>query len=555
MTSYDNWSRESLIAKVLELEKPKKPSNPPSTSTPHSQRVKKQFTVTSYPRRKIALKFCYAGWDYNGLAYQSYPTPLPTVEGVLFDALAHLKLIDPEKGFEGCGWEKCGRTDRGVSAAGQVISLWVRSTLKEFEHGMGGESSATTETDIADSEKQLEDPILDDPSSVSLNGDDNFSFSNLDLSDISPPSSPKQSRPPPPPKPELRYIQIINSVLPPTIRIIAWSPVATDFSARYGCQYRHYKYFFNPAGLNISAMRDAASRLVGEHDFRNLCKLDASKQITMFRRVVKRVDIVPVEPDECGAGADVPPGSGYHNMHVLNLVGSAFLYHQVRHIMGILYLVGSGLEHPSLVTSLLNVDAEAGEHPHEGEGAMEYVSCKPIYYMADALPLLLWDCGYKEDDVNWMTDDGQVEGATPNPNPNGMEEDGRGFEKTFNVYQELYFIRERSLLRATMDSHFLATAAKYHAAGTPLHPTPRVSSSSSNSNPSPSLATSGGSGGKMRIPLGGGTFTRTGQYTPVLQRKRLEDIMIVNKRWAEGKGGRREARKEEEKEVPDGGDE
>lgn len=58
--------------------------------------------------------------------------PLLMVEDVLFEAFVKARLVD-ETGV----WivvEKRGRTDRGVqvSAAGQAISLWVRSALPEL---------------------------------------------------------------------------------------------------------------------------------------------------------------------------------------------------------------------------------------------------------------------------------------------------------------------------------------------------------------------------------------------------------------------------------------
>jgi hypothetical protein len=100
----------------------------PLTSTGQAKdKVAKTFDFSKHPRRKIALKFCYSGWEYSGLAHQIGPTPLPTVENVLFDAMVKAHLVDPATGLDGCGWERCGRTDRGVSAAGQVVSLWIRS--------------------------------------------------------------------------------------------------------------------------------------------------------------------------------------------------------------------------------------------------------------------------------------------------------------------------------------------------------------------------------------------------------------------------------------------
>src|SRR5271154_6354051 len=116
--NYDGWSREELVARLVQLDRPK-------THHPHIPSA--PFQISKYPRRKIAIKFSYSGWEYNGLAFQNTPTPLPTVEEVLFDAFARTRLVDRAGGYEGCGWERCGRTDRGVSAAGQVVSLWVRS--------------------------------------------------------------------------------------------------------------------------------------------------------------------------------------------------------------------------------------------------------------------------------------------------------------------------------------------------------------------------------------------------------------------------------------------
>ena len=50
---------------------------------------------------------------------------------------------------------------------------------------------------------------------------------------------------------ELPYMAMLNSVLPPTIRILAWCPdPPPNFDARFSCRERQYKYFFtNPAFL------------------------------------------------------------------------------------------------------------------------------------------------------------------------------------------------------------------------------------------------------------------------------------------------------------------
>ncbi|THV02664.1 tRNA pseudouridine synthase [Dendrothele bispora CBS 962.96] len=522
-TSYENWSKEELIARLNLLEsqnRARSPNNPPSskppkrTYSPLRNPPKREFHFGSYARRKIALKFCYSGWEYNGLAFQSAPTPLPTVESVLFDALVKARLIDPAAGPEGCDWEKCGRTDRGVSAAGQVISLWVRSAKEDRISGL--EEDRKTGTDPGSEGLKQVSLSEEEDSSVVEPLDDGFGSLDIDDSEdnlVPRPPSPKG------PRPELDYVSILNRILPETIRVLAWSPVAPTFSARFACKYRHYKYFFSSDHLDLTKMQDAASRLLGEHDFRNLCKLDPGKQITIFTRKVLHAEIVPVEDS---------PGT-----HVLNLIGTAFLYHQVRHIMAILFLVGRGHEQPAVVNSLLNV-SEGLEQPREGE-AIEVVSSKPEYQMADALPLMLWDCGYSEQDVHWLTDGYEpLDGKPAKP-----IEDGRG------IYHLLYSIHARSQVFSALNLHFLKAAAAYF-------PAPWATTSDG------TLGVRVGGGVTAEVPLGGGTSRKLSQYVPVLQRKRLDPVELANERWRNGKGFRREQRKAAAGvgyEEDDGGDE
>lgn len=50
---------------------------------------------------------------------------------------------------------------------------------------------------------------------------------------------------------ELSYCKMLNCLLPKDIRIIAWSPVKDDFSARFDCEFRTYKYWFPRGDLDI----------------------------------------------------------------------------------------------------------------------------------------------------------------------------------------------------------------------------------------------------------------------------------------------------------------
>jgi len=449
-------------------------------------------------------------------------TSLPTVEGVLFDAFVKARLIDPVAGFDGCGWEKCGRTDRGVSAAGQVISLWVRSALASGNSVTTAESphsaTPTPETVSRISSKHATDTI------PGLE----FAF---DEDDLDPTPLPNKLTSPKGTNPEHDYLSILNRLLPPTIRIIAWSPVVDKFSARFSCKYRHYKYFFSAdapgQNLDIDRMRAAASRLVGGHDFRNLCKLDPGKQITIFKRFVMRADIEPLHDYQ-------------DEMYVFNLIGNAFLYHQVRHIMAVLFLVGSGLEDPSVITALMNVEEglETTETRHGDElpPAVEVVDRKPEYQMADALPLLLWDCGYPEGDLSWRT--------TPSEDRCISRGNGIGNESGTELYQQLDAIRARSQVYTALNDHFLSAASAHHL------PPPSNQQIAQAAPLVPPM--------KLLIPLGGGTYKRTGQekYVPLLRRNRLDTVETANERWRLGKGFRRnERRKAAEDAVDDDGNE
>lgn len=529
----ETMARVDLVARINQLEdslkaaKAKIPSASEITrsgpSTP--RRAQKAFNFAEHPRRKIALKFTYDGSHYNGLEFQKTPTPLPTVEETLWEALVHTRLVDPEAGFDGVGWEKCGRTDRGVSGAGQVVSFWIRSALKKFataEHA----SSTTAQASVLPSSSTLPpgEAVVDTPEydGSGLEGD----FGGLSTWDEPStnnvvPSTHASVKDSESDDDELKYISNLNGILPPTIRVLAWSPVAPEFSARFACRYRHYKYFFVAHGVNIEAMRDGAARLLGEHDFRNLHKLDPAKQLTTFRRRILRAEINPVGDDKANA-----------KMFVFDLVGTAFLYNQVRHIMAILLLIGSGLEAPSLMTSLLNADPASPYPPFRpGEPTPQVVTTKPIYQMADALPLVLWECGYSDGDVTWRNDTGLADAAN-------MKTPQKASANS--LYQQLRSAHERSLIQAALNEHYLAAAAKHHPAPPeylPLLPD------------GPSVP----KGVVFGVPLGAGTQKDSATYIPVLERKRLDHVLVTNERWRSGKGARKAARQADE--AGEGGEE
>ncbi|GAA5926092.1 hypothetical protein JCM3775_005200 [Rhodotorula graminis] len=548
-------------------------------------------SLANAPKRHIALLFSYEGWAHSGLAYQpkGVYTPLPTVEGCLLDALEKSRLIEPieeSDGF-GCGFERCGRTDAGVSSSAQVVNLWVRSDLDdpmlERTRNLDPESVEARRHERATSRSRSR--------SRSNSASSSSSALSFDLSPRKPPSDV-----------EIPYITLINRHLPPSIRVHAWSPVSASFSSRFSCIWRHYKYFFSTSPslpllatarqfdfgaayravgypphaaaaasswqdrlgavdwhgleLDVDLMRDAVSRLVGEHDFRNFCKVDPPKQLAMHVRTVNSATIDKVD----GEGDD---------LYVLNLRGGAFLYNQVRHIVAVLFLVGARLEPPSIVDALLWTSDRTEDtiymHTPPPGVDREVLDRKPGYQMADDLPLILWQCGFNSSEFSWRTDNAtrpgdlapdverQLASAGLATDHNGRDRprvrEGDTFAKMFLDMNERY---TEYRLKALVLKHHLASFA--FLAPSPPPPPPAAigdPTASSLSAPSPRPPPSSASPSIRLTPLGAALHARTTSYTPLLLRPRSELPETLNARWAAGRGAQRMQRRRDNQDESD----
>ena len=193
----------------------------------------------------------------------------------------------------------------------------------------------------------------------------------------------------------------------------------------FSCTARSYRYFFHADSLNLAAMQAAADQLVGSHDFRNFCKIDPTMS-SHFTRKLTSIQVKACEqvPEDCvqatapwpcsqaawredalnssggrdvdeevdkaavavatanayGRGANLPltAAAALHPDILCELLihGNAFLYHQVRCMAAVLFLIGRGVEDVSLVARLLDVQATPN---------------KPQYAMAPEQPLVLYD--------------------------------------------------------------------------------------------------------------------------------------------------------------------
>ena len=344
----------------------------------------RRFDMSVWRLRHVALHVAYLGGAYHGFASQdpyresaaapartgskgggaaasaaaaaadTMPPPI-TVEGAVFGALQQACLI-PSR--EGAGYSRCGRTDRGVSAGGQIMALRLRSRARR-----SGDSV-----------------------------DDGGSW-------VRPDGLPNGGAPFPAPAEEHDYALLLNNLLPPDIRVLGWADVGPDFSARFSASLRTYRYFFTRRDLDLAAMANGAARLVGVHDFRNFAKIDITAAQNFTREVLSArivragsahaaATAFLASSGAAGAGAAAAAAAGTgddggsEETYYLEVKGRAFLWHQVRCMAAVLFLVGRRLEAPSIVDYLLDIAA---------------CPARPQYTMAPEAPLCLQHCGFGEE--------------------------------------------------------------------------------------------------------------------------------------------------------------
>lgn len=326
MRSEQNKSSDEL-AVVEKLDSPNK-----EKSKSEKKRRKVEFDFSKYRQRHIAFQLQYDGSEYGGFSDSDV---VATIEGHLFEALKKTRLIEERK--SSC-YSRCGRTDKGVSALGQLVAFNLRSSIPKR---------------ISDSSipKHPCDAVLEDSPPAASS------------------SEPQESTPAAKEFYEMDYCNMINNALPPDIRVLGWTEVADGFSARFSATYRTYRYFFVKKDLDILAMQKAASFLIGNHDFRNLCKMDVAN-VANFCREIYSATI------ECFIENTTVPSQSVWKFEVK---GVAFLWHMVRCIVAVLFMVGENGEHPEIMKQLLDTTTNPS---------------KPQYMMAPERPLVLHECGY-----------------------------------------------------------------------------------------------------------------------------------------------------------------
>ena len=145
-----------------------------------------------------------------------------------------------------------------------------------------------------------------------------------------------------------RYSDLLNSLLPSTIRILESVEIKDDWHACYSAIYRHYRYVINNSKLpnlfidnwswhryqkvlDESLMSNASMRMKGEHDFFAFQKSGSNRRNSITK--IKNIDIKRVE-----------------DLILIDIKATGFLYGMVRLIVGQLVLVGEKKISPDTFT-------------------------------------------------------------------------------------------------------------------------------------------------------------------------------------------------------------
>lgn len=184
----NSLSKEQLIEKVRSLQAHNQQLKN-IISKQNQNEMMKNNQQKKFDFSKCNFRHILLKFYYLGWNYHGYAAQEDTDNTIEHHIFKALTKTCLIKDRSSSNYHRCGRTDKGVSSFGQTISIDVRSKLPKGQQHM------------------------------------------LDY--------------------EIDYCVILNKVLPPDIHCISWCPADENYSARFNCTSRTYKYFFPKGNLNI----------------------------------------------------------------------------------------------------------------------------------------------------------------------------------------------------------------------------------------------------------------------------------------------------------------
>jgi tRNA pseudouridine38-40 synthase len=158
------------------------------------------------------------------------------------------------------------------------------------------------------------------------------------------------------PIPAQNLVKALNDILPPSIRVLDATEASLDFHARKSAHAKTYRYrmyrdavcppflaryvWHYPYPLEEDTMRQAASYVLGEHDFTSFAAVDSERgredeTISNVRQIF--------QSSWERAGEEL----------VYTVRGNGFLHHMVRNLVGTFVLVGKGTLRPQSIADIL----------------------------------------------------------------------------------------------------------------------------------------------------------------------------------------------------------
>ncbi len=163
------------------------------------------------------------------------------------------------------------------------------------------------------------------------------------------------------------FQRALNALLPPTVRILAAEEVGPDFNARWSARGKIYRYrlyrgkvvppmlwryvLHYPFPLDENAMRDAAARFVGMHDFASFAASTGSEEDDKERSTER--EIFSTELVRSPDGEEL----------IFIVRGRSFLRYMVRKMVGTLLDVGRGKLQPIDVDRLYELKDRSKSGP------------------------------------------------------------------------------------------------------------------------------------------------------------------------------------------------
>ncbi|MGB2635045.1 MAG: tRNA pseudouridine(38-40) synthase TruA [Candidatus Acidiferrum sp.] len=154
----------------------------------------------------------------------------------------------------------------------------------------------------------------------------------------------------------LEFQRALNALLPPAIRIVAAEEKGPDFNARWSAKAKIYRYriyrgkvvppmlwryvLHYPFPLDEAAMKDAATRFIGIHDFSSFAASTGSEDDDKERNMVR--EIFSTELARTADDQEL-----WFTVH-----GRSFLRYMVRKMVGSLLEVGRGKLTPADIDNL-----------------------------------------------------------------------------------------------------------------------------------------------------------------------------------------------------------